>query len=186
MSNLLPCCLHLLPFSAVTAPLSRFATSEPSHELDLSDELKAKQDSTIDFVFCLAGDTIPILPTSFSPLPLFDLRSPPACSLTVSNRHTTVFLAHSKWLMAVRKKEMIEATKEVREKGNVGTRCAHDYCITDVPLLGVSLLVLSRDKSMLAACIDSEIQFFSSASLHTHKVILFSLFSTMCVCLISV
>jgi nuclear pore complex protein Nup214 len=62
-------------------------------ELDLSDEVEGDQDGTTDFVFRLAGDPIPLLPAG-SPLPLFDLRSPPARPLAVSDRHATVFLAH--------------------------------------------------------------------------------------------
>lgn len=64
------------------------------HELDLSDEVEGEQDGTTDFVFRLAGDPIPILPTTSSPLPLFDLQSPPARPLAVANRHAAVFLAH--------------------------------------------------------------------------------------------
>lgn len=71
--------------------------------------------------------------------------------------------------MAVRTKALIEASKEAREKGKASTRCAQDCCVADVPLPGVSLLELSRDESVLAACAGSEIQFFSSASLLTDK-----------------
>jgi nuclear pore complex protein Nup214 len=63
-------------------------------ELLLSDEVEGEQDGTTDFVFRLAGDPIPVLPRSSSPLPLFDLQSPPARPLAVSNRHAAVFLAH--------------------------------------------------------------------------------------------
>jgi nuclear pore complex protein Nup214 len=62
----------------------------------------------------------------------------------------------------VRTKDLIEASKEAREKG---TRCAQDCCVADVPLPGVSLIALSHDESVLAACTDTEIQFFSLASL---------------------
>lgn len=71
----------------------------------------------------------------------------------------------------MRTKALIEASKEAREKGKASTRCAQDCCVADVPLPGVSLLELSRDESVLAACAGSEIQFFSSASLLTDKVI---------------
>ncbi|XP_062187110.1 nuclear pore complex protein NUP214 isoform X2 [Phragmites australis] len=141
----------------------------PPHELDLSDEVEGEQDGTTDFVFRLAGDPIPILPTSSSPLPLFDLQSPPARPLVVSDRLAAVFLAHPNGFMAVRTKELIEASKEAREKGKASTRCTQDCCVADVPLPGVSLLALSRDESVLAACTDSGIQFFSSVSLLTHK-----------------
>ncbi|KAL6657342.1 hypothetical protein ACP70R_005122 [Stipagrostis hirtigluma subsp. patula] len=141
----------------------------PPLELDLSDEVEGEQDGTTDFVFRLAGDPIPLLPTSATPLPLFDLQSPPARPLAVSDRHAAVFLAHPNGFVAVRTKELIEASKEAREKGKASTRCAQDCCVADVPLPGVSLLALSRDESVLAACTDSEIQFFSLASLLTHK-----------------
>jgi len=63
-------------------------------ELDLSDEVEGDHDGTTDFVFRLTGDPIPLLPTDSSPLPLFDLQSPPARPLAVSDRHAAVFLAH--------------------------------------------------------------------------------------------
>jgi nuclear pore complex protein Nup214 len=63
-------------------------------ELDLSDEVEGEQDCTTDFVFRLVGDPIPVLPTASAPLPLFDLQSPPARPLAVSNRRAAVFLAH--------------------------------------------------------------------------------------------
>jgi hypothetical protein len=65
---------------------------------------------------------------------------------------------------------LIEASKEAREKGKASTRCAQDCCVADVPLPGASLLALSRDESVLAACAGSEIKFFSVASLLTDKV----------------
>jgi nuclear pore complex protein Nup214 len=78
--------------------------------------------------------------------------------------------------MASRTKELIEASKEARDKGKASTRCAEDCCIADVPLPGVSLLALSHDDSVLAACTDTEIHFFSLASLLTHKacIVLFT------------
>ncbi|TVU37188.1 hypothetical protein EJB05_10491 [Eragrostis curvula] len=141
----------------------------PPRELDLSNEVEGDQDGTDDFVFRLAGDPIPVLPTAAHPLPLFDLQSPPARPLAVSDRHAAVFLAHPDGFMAVRMKELIEASKEAREKGKASTRCAQDCCVADVSLPGVSLLALSRDESMLAACTGTEIQFFSCASLLAHK-----------------
>ncbi|CAN6219986.1 unnamed protein product [Urochloa humidicola] len=139
-------------------------------ELDLSDEVEGDQDGTTDFVFRLAGDPIPLLPTDSSPLPLFDLQTtPPARPLAVSDRHAAVFLAHPNGFMAVKTKELIEASKEAREKAKASTRCAQDCCVADVPLPGVTLLSLSHDDSVLAACTDTEIQFFSLASLLTHK-----------------
>ncbi|KAK3128068.1 hypothetical protein QOZ80_7AG0582120 [Eleusine coracana subsp. coracana] len=141
----------------------------PPRELDLSDEVEGDQDGTTDFVFRLAGDPIPLLPTASHPLPLFDLQSPPARPLAVSDRHAAVFLARPDGFMAVKTKELIEASKEAREKGKASTRCAQDCCLADVLLPGVSLLALSRDDSVLAACTDTEIHFFSCASLLTHK-----------------
>jgi nuclear pore complex protein Nup214 len=82
--------------------------------------------------------------------------------------------------MAVRTKELIQASKEAREKGKASTRCAQDCCVVDVPLPGVSLLALSRDDSVLAACTDSEIHFFPCASLLARKVVSFYLLSIMC------
>uniref|UniRef100_A0ACD5YZT8 Uncharacterized protein n=1 Tax=Avena sativa TaxID=4498 RepID=A0ACD5YZT8_AVESA len=138
-------------------------------ELDLSDEVEGEQDGTTDFVFRLVGDPIPVLPTASAPLPLFDLHSPPARPLAVSNRHAAVFLAHPKGFIAARTKALIDASKEAREKGKASTRCAQDCCVADVPLPGVSLLALSRDESVLAACTGSEIKFFSVTSLLTDK-----------------
>nr|AWA44593.1 hypothetical protein SO77L24_000003 [Saccharum officinarum] len=138
-------------------------------ELELCDEVEGEEDGTTDFVFRLAGDPIPLLPTDSNPLPLFDLLSPPARPLVVSDRHATVFLAHPSGFIAVRTKELIEASKEAREKGKASTRCAQDCCVADVPLPGVSLIALSHDESVLAACTHTEIQFFSLASLLTHK-----------------
>jgi len=87
----------------------------------------------------------------------------------------------------VRTKELIEASKEAREKGKASTRCAQYCCVADVPLPGVSLIALSHDESVLAACTDTEIQFFSLASLLTHKVISFSQdLCKICACCISI
>ncbi|KAF0907579.1 hypothetical protein E2562_018386 [Oryza meyeriana var. granulata] len=138
-------------------------------ELDLSDEVEGEEDGTTDFVFRLAGDPIPLLPTTSSPLPLFDLQSPPSRPLAVSNRHAAVFLAHPNGFMAARTKALIEASKEAREKGKASTRCAQDCCFADIPLPRVSLLELSRDESVLAACAGSVIHFFSASSLLTDK-----------------
>ncbi|KAM0909288.1 hypothetical protein ACQ4PT_014907 [Festuca glaucescens] len=138
-------------------------------QLDLSDEVEGEQDCTTDFVFRLVGDPIPVLPRASSPLPLFDLQSPPARPLSVSNRHAAVFLAHPNGFIAAPTKALIEASKEAREKGKASTRCAQDCCVADVPLPGVSLLALSRDESVLAACTASEIKFFSVTSLLTDK-----------------
>ncbi|VAH42040.1 unnamed protein product [Triticum turgidum subsp. durum] len=138
-------------------------------ELDLSDEVEGEMDGTTDFVFRLVGDPIPVLPPASAPLPLFDLQSPPARPLAVSDRHAAVFLAHPNGFIAARTKALIEASKEAREKGKASTRCAQDCCVTDVPLPGVTLLALSRDQSVLAACTGIEIQFFSATSLLTDK-----------------
>lgn len=87
----------------------------------------------------------------------------------------------------MRTKELIEASKEAREKGKSSTRCAQDCCVADVPLPGVSLIALSHDESVLAACTHTEIQFFSLASLLTHKVINFSKgLCKVCACCISI
>uniref|UniRef100_A0A0E0I5U5 Nuclear pore complex protein NUP214 n=1 Tax=Oryza nivara TaxID=4536 RepID=A0A0E0I5U5_ORYNI len=141
----------------------------PPRELDLSDEVEGEEDGTTDFVFRLAGDPIPLLPTTSSPLPLFDLQSPPSRPLAVSNRRAAVFLAHPNGFMAATTKALIEASKEAREKGKSTTRCARDCCVADIPLPGVSLLELSRDESVLAACAGSVIHFFSASSLLTDK-----------------
>uniref|UniRef100_A0A0D9X321 Nuclear pore complex protein NUP214 n=1 Tax=Leersia perrieri TaxID=77586 RepID=A0A0D9X321_9ORYZ len=142
----------------------------PPRELDLSDEVEGEEDGTTDFVFRLAGDPIPLLPTTTSPLPLFDLHSPPPSRpLAVSDRHAAVFLAHPKGFMAARTKAVIDASKEARDKGKASTRCVHDFCVADIPLPGVSLLELSRDESVLAACAGSVIHFFSASSLLTDK-----------------
>ncbi|VAH26266.1 unnamed protein product [Triticum turgidum subsp. durum] len=138
-------------------------------ELDLSDEVEGEMDGTTDFVFRLVGDPIPVLPPASAPLPLFDLQSPPARPLAVSDRHAAVFLAHPNGFIAARTKALIEASKEAREKGKASTRCAQDCCVTDVPLPGVTLLALSRDQSVLAACTGTEIQLFSATSLLTDK-----------------
>ncbi|XP_037475722.1 nuclear pore complex protein NUP214-like [Triticum dicoccoides] len=138
-------------------------------ELDLSDEVEGEMDGTTDFVFRLVGDPIPVLPLASAPLSLFDLQSPPARPLAVSDRHAAVFLAHPNGFIAARTKALIEASKEAREKGKASTRCAQDCCVTDVPLPGVTLLALSRDQSVLAACTGTEIQFFSATSLLTDK-----------------
>lgn len=63
-------------------------------EPELSDEVSGDQDGTTDFVFGLTGDPIPLLPTASSPLPLFDLHSPPVHPLAISDSHATVLLAH--------------------------------------------------------------------------------------------
>ncbi|CAD6210215.1 unnamed protein product [Miscanthus lutarioriparius] len=144
-------------------------------ELELSGEVEGEEDGTTDFVFRLAGDPIPLLPTDSNPLPLFDLLPPPARPLVVADRHATVFFAHPSGFIAVRTKELIEASKEAREKGKASTRCAQDCYVADVPLPGVSLIALSHDESVLAACTDTEIQFFSLASLLTHKDVVPSL-----------
>ncbi|XP_040382440.1 nuclear pore complex protein NUP214 [Oryza brachyantha] len=141
----------------------------PPHELDLSDEVEGEEEGTTDFVFRLAGDPIPLLPTTSSPLPLFDLQSPPSRPLTVSDRHGAVFLAHPNGFMAARTKALIEASKEAREKGKGSTRCAQDCCVADIPLPGVSFLELSRDESVLAACAGNVMHFFSASSLLTDK-----------------
>ncbi|KAG8079277.1 hypothetical protein GUJ93_ZPchr0007g3780 [Zizania palustris] len=141
----------------------------PPRELDLSDEVEGEEDGTTDFVFRLAGDPIPLLPTTSSPVPIFDLQSPPSRPLAVSNCHAAVFLAHPNGFMAARTKALIEASKDAREKGKASTRCAQDCCVADIPLPGVSLLVLSPDDSVLAACAGSVIQFFSASSLLTDK-----------------
>ena len=87
----------------------------------------------------------------------------------------------------MRTKELIEAGKEAREKGKASTRCAQDCCVADVPLPGVSLIALSHDEFVLAACTDTEIQFFSLASLLTHKVISFPQdLCKICACWISI
>ncbi|XP_037475647.1 nuclear pore complex protein NUP214-like isoform X2 [Triticum dicoccoides] len=138
-------------------------------ELDLSDEVEGQRDGTADFVFCLVGDPIPVLPPASAPLPLFDLQSPPARPLAVSDGHAAVFLAHPDGFIAARTNALIEASKEAREKGKASTRCAQDCCVIDVPLPGVTLLALSGDQSVLAACTGSEIQFFSATSLLTDK-----------------
>ncbi|KAL6896847.1 hypothetical protein ACP4OV_007419 [Aristida adscensionis] len=141
----------------------------PPRELDLSEEFEGEQDGTTDFVFRLAGDPIPLLPAAAAPLPLFDLQPPPARPLAVSDSHAAVFLARPNGFMVARTKELIQASKEAREKGKASTRCVQDCCVADVPLPGVSILALSRDDSVLAACTDTEIQFFSVASLLTQK-----------------
>uniref|UniRef100_A0A0E0DTL3 Uncharacterized protein n=1 Tax=Oryza meridionalis TaxID=40149 RepID=A0A0E0DTL3_9ORYZ len=62
--------------------------------------------------------------------------------------------------MAATTKALIEASKETREKGKATTRCARDCCVADIPLPGVSLLDLSRDETVLAACAGSVIPNF--------------------------
>jgi nuclear pore complex protein Nup214 len=86
----------------------------------------------------------------------------------------------------VRTKELIEASKEAREKGKASTRCAQDCCVADVPLPGVSLIALSHDESVLAACTDTEIQFFLLASLLKVIISFFQGLCKICACWISI
>uniref|UniRef100_A0ACD5W6E6 Uncharacterized protein n=1 Tax=Avena sativa TaxID=4498 RepID=A0ACD5W6E6_AVESA len=132
-------------------------------DLSISVEVDGEHNGGADFVFRLAGDPIPLLPTTSPPLPLRYLQSPPARPLVISNIHDSVLLAHGDGFMVVRTGLLVEETRSAK------TRCVQDCCVADLSFPGVSLLSLSADESLVAACAGSEARFFSLIALLTDK-----------------
>ncbi|KAL5994998.1 hypothetical protein ACLOJK_025056 [Asimina triloba] len=128
--------------------------------IELDEELEGNSIGSDDFVFQKIGEPVPLKANDSE----VDLESVPFEGLAVSDRFRVVFLAHSKGFCIARTKDVIELAKEVKEKGK-NSHSIQESSILDILIGRVSILALSMDSSMLAACVGGEIHVFSVTSL---------------------
>ncbi|KAI3862828.1 hypothetical protein MKW98_008668 [Papaver atlanticum] len=135
------------------------AKEEKDIVIELDEEDDGDMVDSDNFVFEKIGKSVPLKPNDSK----FDLESPPAQPLAVSDRFQVIFVAHSEGFYVAKTKEVIDSAKEIKEKGSGS--CIQELCIVNVPIGKVHILALSMDSSYLAASVGGEIHLYAVQSL---------------------
>ncbi|KAF8398619.1 hypothetical protein HHK36_017550 [Tetracentron sinense] len=137
------------------------AVSEEERDdfIHLDEEKEGNREGTSNYFFKKIGEAVPLKPLDSN----FDLKSPPAQPLAVSERFGLIFVAHSDGFCVARTKDVIESATEIGEKGNGSS--IQELSLVDVSIGRVYILALSTDSTMIAASVGGEIYFFSVNSL---------------------
>nr|XP_043609467.1 nuclear pore complex protein NUP214 isoform X2 [Erigeron canadensis] len=131
--------------------------SDCKNIIKVEEEIEGEQAQSKNYRFSKIGDGISIdSDADFK----FDIESLPSCPLAVSERFGVIFVAHSSGFCVARIKDVMEELK----KGGT-TSCIQALSVVDVSLGKVSLLALSADSSMLAACVGLNLYFFTVGGL---------------------
>ncbi|XP_039159792.1 nuclear pore complex protein NUP214 isoform X2 [Eucalyptus grandis] len=135
--------------------------------IELKDEVEGELVETSDFFFDRIGEPVPVRPTGGGGggggPELYDPGRLPSQPLAVSERFRLVFVAHASGFCVARTGDVVEAAKEMKEKGSRSS--VLELSVVDVPLGSVGLLSLSPDSSTLAASVGGTVNFFSVDSL---------------------
>nr|XP_016501123.1 PREDICTED: nuclear pore complex protein NUP214-like isoform X2 [Nicotiana tabacum] len=130
--------------------------------IELEEEIEGDQIGSKNYRFSKIGTPVPLKPDESSS---FDLenQSPPLQPLVVSERFRLLFIAHSDGFCVARTKEVMTSAEEIKEKGSGPS--IQELSIVDVNIGKVSVLALSGDDSLLAACVGNKIHFFPVSAL---------------------
>ncbi|KAK4758135.1 hypothetical protein SAY87_019436 [Trapa incisa] len=130
--------------------------------IELKDEKEGDCVVTSDFFFDRIGEPVPVKFTDgYSET--YELDSLPSQPLAVSERFQLLFVAHSDRFCVARTADVMEAAREIKDKGN--GLSVMELSIVDVPIGKVRILSLSPDSSTLAASVGRDVHFFSVDSL---------------------
>ncbi|XP_059281673.1 nuclear pore complex protein NUP214 isoform X2 [Lycium ferocissimum] len=131
-----------------------------STSIELDEEIEGDQIGCRNYRFSKIGTPVPIINDSS-----FDVESecPPLQPLVVSERFRLLFVAHSSGFCVARTKEVMASAEEIKEKGSGPS--IQEVSIVDVAIGKVSVLALSGDDSLLAACVGNKIHFFPVSTL---------------------
>ncbi|XP_055818482.1 nuclear pore complex protein NUP214 isoform X2 [Solanum dulcamara] len=127
-----------------------------SASIQLDEEIEGDQIGSKNYRFSKIGTPVPIKSGEDSS---FDLENEcPLQPLVVSERFRLLFAAHSNGFCVARTKEVMSSAEEIKEKGSGPS--IQELSVVDVTIGKVSLLALSGDDSLLAACVGNTIHFF--------------------------
>ncbi|XP_057823176.2 nuclear pore complex protein NUP214 isoform X1 [Cryptomeria japonica] len=119
---------------------------------------------TDDIIFKRIGVSIPITSTKDA----FDANCAPLKALAVSNQFGLAFVAHTRGFCVTKTAELLQVAEDLKDNPHKALT-VQDASIVDVALGGVSLLTLSSDGLILAACVGGTVHFFSVPDL-VHKI----------------
>ncbi|XP_031399504.1 nuclear pore complex protein NUP214 isoform X1 [Punica granatum] len=133
--------------------------------VELRDETEGEHVETCDFFFDRVGEPVPVKPTKGGDddSKLYELESLPSQPLAVSEQFQLVFIAHTSGFCVARTGDVMEAAKEIKDKGSGSS--VMELSLVDVLIGKVRILSLSPDSSILAASVGRDVYFFSVASL---------------------
>nr|XP_018631092.1 nuclear pore complex protein NUP214 isoform X3 [Nicotiana tomentosiformis] len=133
-----------------------------STSIELEEEIEGDQIGSKNYRFSKIGTPVPLKPDESSS---FDLenQSPPLQPLVVSERFRLLFIAHSDGFCVAKTKEVMASAQEIKEKGSGPS--IQELSVVDVTIGKVSVLALSGDDSLLAACVGNKIHFFPVSAL---------------------
>ncbi|KAJ4723997.1 nuclear pore complex protein [Melia azedarach] len=135
---------------------------------EIEEDTEGDHIQTTDFFFEKVGESIPIKPDVEDSQ--FDLQNPPSLPLAISQRSRLLFVAHSSGFCVAKTKDVIDAAREIKEKGKAV--CIQELSVVDIPFEKVHILALSTDESTLAVSLfeSRDIHFFSVDSLLNKEV----------------
>ncbi|KAF8035351.1 hypothetical protein BT93_C1397 [Corymbia citriodora subsp. variegata] len=151
------------PNSAIFTETPKSPAMAPTIELQEEDEGELVENS--DFFFDRIGVPVPVRPAADGGggggggPELYDPGRLPSLPLAVSERFRLIFVAHSSGFCVARTGDVVEAAKEMKEKGSGSS--VLELSVVDVPVGTVGLLSLSPDSSTLAASVGGTVHFFS-------------------------
>ncbi|MCD7449764.1 hypothetical protein HAX54_001333, partial [Datura stramonium] len=133
-----------------------------SASIQLDEEIEGDQIGSKNYRFSKIGTPVPIKSGEDCS---FDLENecPPLQPLVVSERFRLLFVAHSNGFCVARTKEVMSSAEEIKEKGSGSS--IQELSVVDVTIGKVSVLALSGDDSLLAACVGNKIHFFPVSAL---------------------
>ncbi|XP_049369631.1 nuclear pore complex protein NUP214 isoform X1 [Solanum verrucosum] len=133
-----------------------------SASIQLEEEIEGDQIGSKNYRFSRIGTPVPIKSGEDSS---FDIENecPPLQPLVVSERFRLLFVAHSNGFCVARTKEVMTSAEEIKEKGTGSS--IQQLSVVDVAIGKVSILALSGDESLLAACVGNKIHFYPVSAL---------------------
>ncbi|TMW94336.1 hypothetical protein EJD97_010422, partial [Solanum chilense] len=133
-----------------------------SASIQLEEEIEGDQIGSKNYRFSRIGTPVPIKSGEDSS---FDIENecPPLQPLVVSERFRLLFVAHSNGFCVARTKEVMTSAEEIKEKGTGPS--IQELSVVDVAIGKVSILALSGDESLLAACVGNKIHFYPVSAL---------------------
>ncbi|XP_027770395.1 nuclear pore complex protein NUP214 isoform X5 [Solanum pennellii] len=130
--------------------------------IQLEEEIEGDQIGSKNYRFSRIGTPVPIKSGEDAS---FDIENecPPLQPLVVSERFRLLFVAHSNGFCVARTKEVMTSAEEIKEKGTGPS--IQELSVVDVAIGKVSILALSGDESLLAACVGNKIHFYPVSAL---------------------
>ncbi|CAO2835867.1 unnamed protein product [Amaranthus hypochondriacus] len=127
--------------------------------LHVEEELQGESFDTSDYFFCSVGEKISVVSDDSS----YDINDLPSKPLVIAERFGLVFVAHSSGFCVSKIKDVVDAAKEIKDKGS---GCSiQELSVVNVNIGRVSILALSVDSSLISSVGGGVIQCFSVDSL---------------------